>query len=408
MYKMVVIDDEYLVRIGIKETIDWSEYDIEIVGTAKNGREGMALIKEVNPDLIISDVKMPIMDGVELLNELAKNPIDANIIMLSGYKDFDYAKNSLENGAYSYLLKPIDNEALVKCVCDALQDLKEKRIQQEKLLNFDKEVPLIKSTIMQKLLTGDFKLSEILEKNEQFKFSFPENGFVVIAKVDKDTTIVDKELVKKSITVLHNIIIKKLDEKNIQYSDILLFSHCVFLIKEENNELIYNTFIEIINEYDNDLSYVSVAISDKYLGLSNINDKYVEAKKLIKNKLAISANTVATSNDSYTNYREEVNKTMNYIVQNYQQNISVKIVANYIGISESHLMHILKEEVGKTFNEILTEYRIKVAKALLASPNYHIYDVGLMVGYNDQKYFRKIFFKVTGEMPTDYRKRVNK
>jgi two-component system response regulator YesN len=76
MIKMIVVDDEYLVRRGIRETIDWAKYNIEIIGEADNGKRGLKLIKDLRPDIVISDVKMPVMDGVELVKEIQKAVID--------------------------------------------------------------------------------------------------------------------------------------------------------------------------------------------------------------------------------------------------------------------------------------------------------------------------------------------
>lgn len=407
MYKMIIIDDEYLVRIGIQETIDWNNYDIEIVGTAKNGREGLKMIKELNPDIIISDVKMPIMDGVELLFELKKEPLDATIIMLSGYKDFEYAKSSLENGAHSYLLKPINNDDLIACVCQALEDLKKERINNTKIQSFEKEIPLIKSTILQKLLFGNVdNINEIIKQNNDYKYGIPENGYVCIGQIDKANSIDDKNFVKTSIEKLYDLTIFKLKEKAIAYSSIIFFSHFVILVEAKNDDEVYQIFKEVIDLYDDDLAIVSIVISEKYYGLEDIYDKYASSKKIFKNKMAMALNSVTTYNASYVNYREEITRTLQYISENYKFNISARIVAEKLSISESHLMHILKDDLGKTFNELLTEYRIKIAKILLQDPNTHVYEVGSLVGYNDLKYFRKIFSKLVGSSPAEYRKRI--
>ena len=107
MYKMIVVDDEYIVRLGITETVDWNEHGIEVVATAVNGKDGLEKIRELNPDVVISDVKMPVMNGVEMVKTLHEENFDGMMIMLSGYNDFEYAKNALEAGVFRYLLKPI-------------------------------------------------------------------------------------------------------------------------------------------------------------------------------------------------------------------------------------------------------------------------------------------------------------
>lgn len=128
MYKMIVVDDEYLVRTGITETIDWNKYDIEIVDTAQNGKVGLEKIELHHPDIIISDIKMPVMDGLQLVEALYERNYDGIIIMLSGYNDFEYAKGTLERGVFKYLLKPIDNDELIDIVVKAREKLKKRRV----------------------------------------------------------------------------------------------------------------------------------------------------------------------------------------------------------------------------------------------------------------------------------------
>ena len=101
MHKLVIVDDEYLVRLGIRETIDWAANGIEVIGDASNGKQGYEMIKELNPDLVITDIKMPIMNGVDLVKTLHKEGFNGEIVVLSGYKDFEYAKETFENGILS-------------------------------------------------------------------------------------------------------------------------------------------------------------------------------------------------------------------------------------------------------------------------------------------------------------------
>ncbi|MGN1040350.1 MAG: response regulator, partial [Candidatus Fimimonas sp.] len=116
MYKMMIVDDEYLVRLGISETIDWASYGVEIVDTAVNGKEGLEKILQQKPDVVISDIKMPVMDGTQLVKALNEQNYDGIVVILSGYNDFQYAKDTLEMGVFKYVLKPIDNDELVQTV----------------------------------------------------------------------------------------------------------------------------------------------------------------------------------------------------------------------------------------------------------------------------------------------------
>lgn len=112
MYKIVFIDDEFLILEGLKKILDWESLHIEIVGTAQNAIDGLALIREKNPDIVITDIRMRGMDGLELIHAAIQSGYDGYTLILSGYKEFEYARKAIDNKVFRYLLKPIDLEEL--------------------------------------------------------------------------------------------------------------------------------------------------------------------------------------------------------------------------------------------------------------------------------------------------------
>lgn len=116
MLKVLVVDDEPVVRRGIVLGVDWSSMGCVIVGEAANGEEGIAAVERYNPSLIITDVRMPVMDGIEMMNELRRRGCRAHAILLTAYSDFEYARAALQFGADDYLLKPFKNQELVSAI----------------------------------------------------------------------------------------------------------------------------------------------------------------------------------------------------------------------------------------------------------------------------------------------------
>ncbi|MEG1441092.1 MAG: response regulator, partial [Oscillospiraceae bacterium] len=110
--RIVIVEDEYYIRMGLVNAVEWRENGFEIVGEAEDGKKGIEIIKETKPDIVITDIRMPIMDGLEMLNTLKSENIE--FIILSGYEDFIYAKKALENGVSKYLIKPIDENELLQ------------------------------------------------------------------------------------------------------------------------------------------------------------------------------------------------------------------------------------------------------------------------------------------------------
>lgn len=139
MLKVLVIDDETVVRRGIVLGVDWASMDCVVVGEAANGEEGIAAVERYNPNLIITDVRMPQLDGIEMMFELRRRGCRAHVIMLTAYSDFDYVRNALQFGAVDYLLKPFRNQELSAAI-----DRVREREQADTSLTPQSTLPLLK------------------------------------------------------------------------------------------------------------------------------------------------------------------------------------------------------------------------------------------------------------------------
>ena len=130
--KILLVDDEPFIVQGLQAMIEWEKYGCEIAGTAGNGQEALAFLKENTVDLIIADIRMPVMDGLELLAKIRKEKIsDAWFVILSGYSDFQYAREALRYECMDYILKPVKKEELEE-ILEKAGKLQEKRLEQEK------------------------------------------------------------------------------------------------------------------------------------------------------------------------------------------------------------------------------------------------------------------------------------
>ena len=123
MIDLLIVDDEPVIRNGIRTSIDWEYYDLRVVGEANNGREALEMSLELKPKIVITDVRMPIMDGLEFSKLLKNHMPDTRIIILSGYEDFTYAKEAIHLGICEYLLKPVGAEELVNLVVKLKKEL---------------------------------------------------------------------------------------------------------------------------------------------------------------------------------------------------------------------------------------------------------------------------------------------
>ncbi|NLG68961.1 MAG: response regulator, partial [Firmicutes bacterium] len=155
MFKMLVIDDEYLVRLGIRQAIPWEQHGIVVVGEAANGQQGLELALQHAPDVILCDVRMPVMDGIAFVRRVQELGLDCAVVILSGYKEFDYVKGTLEGGAFAYLLKPIDDDELIETVRRALQQLEQRRQATRREQHWQQVLPSVAQSLLLKLIAGD-------------------------------------------------------------------------------------------------------------------------------------------------------------------------------------------------------------------------------------------------------------
>ena len=142
VYTVLIVEDEEIVRRGLVLTTNWEAMDLEVVGEASQGQEGLELAKKLNPDIIITDIKMPIMDGLEMIEQL-KGDFKGAFIVISAFNEFEYAKKSLTLGAVDYLLKPFRDQELKDSITKAKSYLYEQSLLME-LSQIDQNYSVLK------------------------------------------------------------------------------------------------------------------------------------------------------------------------------------------------------------------------------------------------------------------------
>lgn len=171
MTGLVIIDDEQEQVEGIRSLINWNNYGIEILGTAANGREGLELIKRSHPEIAIIDIRMPLMSGLALIEELHAERIKLQVIILSGYDDFYYAQKAIELNTGTYLLKPCKPEEILQAVLKAQNTLEEEAQKNsifEKYENLYKEhLPLLKEKFLTELIEGKVHDQQIINQKKR-------------------------------------------------------------------------------------------------------------------------------------------------------------------------------------------------------------------------------------------------
>lgn len=416
MLTMLLIDDEYLVRKGIRETIDWSEYGIEIIGEASDGEDGLEMALKFTPDIILTDIRMPFMDGLEFMAKLRESGLNSSILVLSGHEDFSYVRTALQHGAADYLLKPIDNKHLISTVMKVAEKIKEERSTQLYFKRLKDELSTIKKQFLRELIIGNIQdKSEIQDKLKFYEIPLETSGNYVISIRINEYNLVLQQLSPQELLEFKTLIVNNIAQF------LLLNSKFMGIVIEKDDEewvvilhmldsqdtgvgLVKERCTELVNRVKKEFSQpISIGISDICNEIEAISSAYKDAYTASYFKLLPGSSCVVyTKEKDAVGFRREIREAINYIKNNYAKDITVELAAKELFISSSYLMHLFKDELGKTFNECITEYRIQVAKELLKDPQYKIYEVSENVGYGDVKYFSQVFKKVTGMSPSEY------
>lgn len=176
MYKVLLVEDEDIIRNGLKYTFDWVKSDCTIIGEASNGVEGKGKIAELEPDIVILDVNMPIMNGIEMLSECSDKKYIFSSIIISGYDEFKYAQSAIKYGVSEYLLKPVDHEELFQALEKAKISIKEKKNYQyiESNLLTPENIEVLNFNILQNTFNTSkhvLAMIEYIEKNASSLFN---------------------------------------------------------------------------------------------------------------------------------------------------------------------------------------------------------------------------------------------
>lgn len=180
--RLLIAEDELWLRKRLVSTIDWSSYGISEVYEAEDGGEALEIALKEKPDIVITDIRMPELSGIDLMKKLNENSIFSKMIVVSGYDDFEYAQGALRMGAINYLLKPVDEEELLDSVKRCVEELKKEK---NKETVFDKQSAaseMLMEHIYEDLIfeTSEKRTEELLQKLSRKEIGFPFQSAAVV------------------------------------------------------------------------------------------------------------------------------------------------------------------------------------------------------------------------------------
>lgn len=172
MYRLMLVDDEAEIREGLLEIINWEQEGFQVVGVAENGLEALQVAENVAPDLVVTDIRMPFLDGLEMARRMRKTLPTVQFIVLSGYDEFDFARQAVQIQIKDYILKPISSEEFTEVLRRVKAHMDEDFIQrnnvQELRARFRASLPVLREMLLASLLAGSVSESDALESAAQY------------------------------------------------------------------------------------------------------------------------------------------------------------------------------------------------------------------------------------------------
>lgn len=393
MYRLIIADDEPKIRRGLSR-LPWHEIDVEVIGEAVDGEDAFHKAKELQPDLMLVDINMPNLTGLELIRQLKETNPECMIFIVSGYDEFEYAKEAIKLDVYDYILKPVNRKELMSVVKKGIESL-DTKIKENNFVKWAKTQMIadhdhMHTQFFKQWIDGGLNDYEIQQNLMALNIDVSTYKTLLIIYIlpikSEQEFILDKELLTFAQLNIINEVLVDLNHKitvKTEKDIILCFVDVEDIGFDKEQQLVAN-----IKQYlDQQIVLMQIKAPTQYRQFTPI---YYESTQEIRKKGEI---------------LPIVSMARNYIeLHFFQPELSLTDVAKHLRVSASYLSKLIKQEIGYSFTELLTQIRIEKAMRLMDDPKLRIYEVSERVGYSTQHYFSAAFKKATGMSPVKYRK----
>lgn len=505
MYKVMIVDDELIIRAGVKATINWEDERLQFAGEYSNGAEALQALEVEPVDILLTDIKMPLVDGLELTRQAKQKYFDIKVILISSYSDFDYVRESVVLGAIDYILKStIESEELAALLERAIQLIEKDRLLHQSVSRFQQNVQEVK----RRKSEHDFKkvLSQDMDEDtfaQCLSEAYQDKGYSMIVSLLNGT----KELQEKKGFLYLSMLKVELQEQfylhdNDGLSIVINESQIVFLTPLTTNIVNLKENLETRTGLRLTFGYVTESQPKNWLsnyhktcnvyerhffdgsgglydyshscpdGSPQLEDTYhpellmkikefapdmtirlnswlqqwkkesIQAEHIKREACDLFSGLVGKhidllllleycgqllksetfhelwtnllsgvheccraieADEPYKSTNSVIDKAMKFIHEHYTEDITLQTVADHVHISRNYFSLLYKKHTQLNFIDYLIQLRVKRAKELLRNKTTKIYEVASESGFNDVKYFSKLFKKMTGLTPAEYR-----
>ena len=465
-YRVFLIDDEIWVIRGLLKRIDWETLGYEVVYHTTDSNNILEEIDFFHPDVIITDIKMPVVTGIDIIHNCSHMKEKPEVILISAYEEFSYAHEALKYGAFDYLLKPIKNANLIECLTNLKAVLGGRR--QNELRDTEQQILKNKLEITPQKL---FEMAGVKVQEEKFciicfaKSFFGGNqvASIFFDMIPKEKVVIQSDqffylIFNMPMEKIYNSkIIEELDSYMVHVGisssmgrQDVLYPHikqasCAalqFLINQKHvitryeavprlqdrNAFLKNlqtAFVEsrgdlilkqikYFREHSDysivDLIDIGNYISMNLCGVSEFEEnglmtleRFQERYHSVEEYCSVLEDAVSQAYQELSGGGLDIEKVKAYIQTHYMESCKIEEIAQHFHVDEGYLGRKFKKAYGQNIKDYIQETRMEKAKNLLVSTNRKVYEVSEAVGYTDYFYFARVFKKLTGESANDYR-----
>lgn len=413
MFKVLIVDDEKIVRIALKTMIQWEEHGFQLIGGAIDGSSALDMAEKLRPDIIITDLKMPVMDGLELIGKLQERLYPGKIIVLSNYGDYDHVRKAMKLGALDYLLKmTLKPEELLDLLHKASKQIitDKEQIAQDIRINFalnENNLLLKKQFFKDLLLEDDSAVQHVRSQSKKLGIEAgSELSYLICISIEPNDPLLGEGKIKDQKLLAYsvvNIVREVLSEAAQLEIAELSYKEFVVLLPvgdEQTFELrksqILRNIPAILQQYLN--LRVDITLSPAFAGLEHMRSAYESAAGLTK--------CIQMMPLEEKRYRKEVEEVIAYMKAHLGKKLVLSEMAGLVNLNESYLCRLFKSETGQTIVNYLTGLRMQKANELLRDRSVMIKEVAAQVGIDDPFYFNRLFYKQNGQSPSEFRRSI--
>lgn len=356
---ILIADDEPLVRKGLRLILKKSHLPVHNVLEATNGTEALRLAQQYSPQIVVLDIKMPGCNGLEAMKQIRQSLPETKIVVLSAYSYFEYAQEALRYGALDYLIKPVQPEEIVKVLCRCLK----------------KQKPLGPVRKEEKVNIASW------EKDVSFKPAFPHKEHLVALIREGDAISACYKMKSIFQELINNE--KSFSDLSAQTAGLVFFIVRIALEsgadEQKASDLQHQILCKIFQARD-------------------------EENLLQLLKQAVYEVTSLLPCGKEPRNRRLISIAEQYIRDHLAENLTLKEVAGQVYLSPAYFSAFFKRETGENFSSYLNKIRIENAKEMMADETLTLRFISHKVGFSDESYFNRIFKKITGVTPGEYRR----